>query len=138
MISQLGSSLVKQWNQRHFPMNFEKYSRKVHSQTFIFVSVKLLFHCNIFSVFLSFYYRWEDYMNLVYFTTRVPDTSSTSATRIRHGCDTNDKSETQMRNEQHECDTSALRTTRVRSECYTRQATRVWHQCDRSEKCWFW
>ena len=43
--------------------------------------------------------------DLVYFTTRVPDTSDTSATRA-----------TRVR---HKCDSSATRTTRVRRECYS-------------------
>ena len=40
---------------------------------------------------------------LAYFPTRVPDTSDTSATQVRH--------------EQHECDTSDTRVTRVQQEC---------------------
>ena len=50
------------------------------------------------------------FLDLVYFTTQVPDTSGTSATRLRH-----------------KCDTSAIRTTRVRHECYTNDtsATRL-------------
>ena len=70
------------------------------------------------------------FKDLVYFTTRVSDTSDTSATRttrVRHEYDTNDTSATRVRHEQHECDTSATQTTRVRHECYTNDtsATRV-------------
>ena len=46
----------------------------------------------------------------------MPDTSDTSATRMRyeqHECNTSETRATQMR---HECDTSATRTTRVRRE----------------------
>ena len=50
--------------------------------------------------------------DLVYFTTRVPDTSDTSATRTAR-----------VQHERHECDTSATRARRVRHECY--RATRV-------------
>ena len=47
--------------------------------------------------------------DLVSFTTRVPDTSDTSATRatrIRHEFYTTDMTATRVRHEQHECDTS--------------------------------
>ena len=46
----------------------------------------------------------------------MPDTSNTSATRMRHEC-------TRVRHERHECDRSATRTTRVRHER---------HECDAS------
>ena len=66
-------------------------------------------------------------MDLVYFTTRVPGTSDTSATWVRqewHECNT---SETRATRVQHNCETSATRTIRVRHECYTNDtsATRV-------------
>ena len=54
------------------------------------------------------------------FTTRVPATNDTIATRVRHErhhdwheCDT---SATQNRHERHECDTSATQTRRARHE----------------------
>ena len=43
------------------------------------------------------------FLVLVYFTTRVPDTSDTSATRVSHECDT---SATRVLHERHECNTS--------------------------------
>ena len=59
------------------------------------------------------------------------ETSDTSATRVRHECDT------RATRVQHKCDTSATRTTRKRHECYTNDisATRVLHErheCDTS------
>ena len=48
-------------------------------------------------------------MDLVYFTTRVPYTSDTSATRtksMRHDWDTSDMSGTRVLHERDECDTS--------------------------------
>ena len=55
-------------------------------------------------------------MGLVYFVTRVPDTS-----------DTNDRSATQTTRVQHEWDTSDTSATQKRHECYTNDtsATRV-------------
>ena len=44
--------------------------------------------------------------DLVYFTTRVPDTSNTSATQVRHECYTNDTSPTQWINFDFDNDTS--------------------------------
>ena len=44
-------------------------------------------------------------IDIVYFTTRVPDTSETSATRVQH--------------EWHTCDTSEKRATRMRHGCHT-------------------
>ena len=46
--------------------------------------------------------------DLVYFTTRVPDTSDTG--------DTSETRATRVRHEQHECDTSATRMTQVRHD----------------------
>lgn len=63
-------------------------------------------------------------MDLVYFTTPVPDTSDTSATRaieVRYKCDTSDTSATRVRHEQQKSNTSA-----------TQSATRVRHKCDKS------
>ena len=70
---------------------------------------------------------WQD---LVYFTTRVPDRSDTSATRttrVRHERQECNMSETGATRVQHECDKSAIPTTRVRYECYrsNKSATRV-------------
>ena len=56
-------------------------------------------------------------VDLVYFTTLVPDTSNTSTTRatlMRHKCNTGNTSATRVKNE---CDTSATGTTRVQHEC---------------------
>ena len=52
-------------------------------------------------------------IDLVYFTTRVPDTSATRAEHDRHECDT---SATRVLHQRHECDTSATQTTQVRHE----------------------
>ena len=41
------------------------------------------------------------FIDLVYFEKRVPDTSETNATRVRHECDTSEASATQM---PHDCD----------------------------------
>ena len=63
----------------------------------------------------------------VYFTTRVTDTSNTSATRVRRKqckCNMSEKRATPMQHEWHECDASATRTTRALHECGT-SATRV-------------
>ena len=52
------------------------------------------------------------FLDLVQFTTRMPDTSDTSATRVtrnQHECDTNNTSATQVRNECYTNDTSATR-----------------------------
>ena len=54
-------------------------------------------------------------MDLVYFTTQVPDTSDMSATRT-----------TQTTQVQQEWDTSATRTTPVRHECYTNDTSATW------------
>ena len=61
-------------------------------------------------------------LDLVYFTTRVPqkrDTNVTKATRVRHECDT---SATRVRHEQQECDTSTM------------QVLHKQHEYDTSEK----
>ena len=70
------------------------------------------------------------YTDLVYFTTRVPDTSDASATRVkqaRHEWHEYNTSETRMRRVRHEWNTIAIQTTRVRQECYTdnKSTTRV-------------
>ena len=49
-------------------------------------------------------------LDLVYFTTRVPETSNTSTTqvtRVKHECNTNNTSVAQVRHEGHKCNTSA-------------------------------
>ena len=51
----------------------------------------------------------EMIIDLVYFTTRVPDTNDTSATRaarVRHEWDRSDTSATRMLHERHHCSTS--------------------------------
>ena len=70
------------------------------------------------------------WIDLVYFTTQVPDTSNTSATqttRVQHECDTNDSSATRVRHEWHECNTSLTRVLHERHECDT-SVTRVLHK----------
>ena len=66
------------------------------------------FPVNIAKFYKQLFYRTPPvavFVDLVCFTTRVPDTSDTSVTRVRH--------------ERHECNTSATWTTRARHQCFT-------------------
>ena len=71
--------------------------------------------------------NWNTFIkDLVYFTTRAPDKSDTSATRttgVQHECNT---SATGVIWLQHKYDVSAAQTTRMRHECYTNNASVTW------------
>ena len=63
--------------------------------------------------------------DLVYFTTQVPGTSDTTATQA-----------TRVRHKRHEYDRIETRATRVQHE--STSALHKRHECDTSEKFWFW
>ena len=68
-------------------------------------------------------------MDLVYLTTRVPDTGNMSATRatcVQHQCHTNDMSATQVRHEWDKRNMSATRMTRVQHQCCANETSGTW------------
>ena len=106
--------------------------------------VPLLLPLNTFTTLTHYLFQLIPPIDLVYFTTRVPDTSDTIATRttqVRHDCDMNNTSATRVTRATrvwHKCDTndtSATWAPRVWHKCDTSatRTTQVWHKCYKND-----